>query len=190
MILSITKEAFPCKSLWQRIRAPEVRAVSQQDDSTGTVDRSVGGVKIGFAILSLWPPCAFLFLDDEDSDKQSREAECHAAFWSSVIPLAFGLIIAILSVCWFCKVHPQHVLRRLLFYSDVVLSIATFASGVVILVLMDDWSAACDDRDSKYACSLRAVGLRVLVDVFGMAVIHICTAAWMYHGEHVLDTVK
>lgn len=158
--------------------------VSQDDTDVQPkpVDRSMGWVKIVFALLSLWPPCGFLFACGDGSPV--REDQCNISFVSSALPLASGVVFAVLSICPFCARHPQSLLRQLLFTSDIVLCFATLASGILIIVFYVEWDEACDAGEDD-ACPLRAVSLRVIVDVFGMALIHFATAYWMYSCEKV-----
>jgi hypothetical protein len=142
-------------------------------------------MKIAFSALSLWPPIGMMFLNVPEDAAPSTKEEWNAAFWFSVIPLGLGLIFAILSTCGFCAKHPQHILRRLLFFSDILLFIGNFVAGVFIAFLYQIWDAACEEG-SDFECSLRAVAVRVMVDVFGMGLIHLGTAFYMYRWERVL----
>lgn len=143
------------------------------------IDPGIGYLKICFATLSLWPPCGFVFAADERP--QAREDQCLVAFVSSAIPLALGWLIAWLSMFSFCT---QRILQKALFASDIILAAATWASGILVIVYYFDWEAACDGG-AEDACSLRVVALRVIVDVFGMAAIHLSTALWMHFSEGV-----
>lgn len=154
-------------------------SISPEDPKPRPSDRSCGGIKIPFALLSLWPPFGFWFLNDPGDGEQERKSQFHAAFWLSIIPLSLGLACAVLSLCGFCR---HRLLGRLLFCSDVICSVGNFSAGVFIVVLHDDWEAACLDG-SEYACALRGVAIRIVVDVFAMALIHLGSACWLYRSE-------
>jgi hypothetical protein len=120
------------------------------------------GLKIPFGILSLWPPVGFiLFLLGNTSDvTDDVYQEAWAAIVIAGIPLFFGTFIP----CFIpCTREGSKTMPLFLFWSDVILSLLHVLAGVIWIILCLRWP-----RDWM------GIALRVIVDVFGMALIHLC----------------
>eukprot|EP00929_Paragymnodinium_shiwhaense_P102572 TRINITY_DN65785_c0_g1_i1.p2 TRINITY_DN65785_c0_g1~~TRINITY_DN65785_c0_g1_i1.p2 ORF type:complete len:243 (+),score=26.17 TRINITY_DN65785_c0_g1_i1:79-807(+) len=156
---------------------------SKASEGERRADSGCAAMKVCFALLSLWPPWGFVIAEGEiwTTDGSARMT----AFWITVIPLLLGVALAFAGLTPCCLRHPQSSLRRLLFASDVVLAFATSVAGVVVIGFFVTWNTGCDAGD-EYECGLRAVALRVIVDVFGMAMIHGAAALAMLKFEDVL----